>query len=96
MISLAFSSAEQARARNSKRVTAAHLKLAVSKDDQFDFLSDIAEKIADAPAAAAREPKLKRRSFSAESPDEADEEAAPKRKTRGRKKKAKSDDDDDF
>lgn len=53
MISLALRSADIARSRGSKRVTAAHLKAVVQRDDQFDFLRDTVAKVPDAPTAAA-------------------------------------------
>ncbi len=53
MISLALKSATEARARSSKRVTSSHLKIAVLKDDQFDFLTEVVGKIPDAPAPSA-------------------------------------------
>jgi Dr1-associated corepressor len=51
MISLVTKAAAEAKARNSKRVGAVHLKHAVTKDEQFDFLNEIVSKVADAPAA---------------------------------------------
>ncbi|PVI04431.1 histone-fold-containing protein [Periconia macrospinosa] len=51
MISLVTKAAAEAKARNSKRVGAIHLKHAVTKDEQFDFLNEIVSKVADAPAA---------------------------------------------
>ncbi|KAF2634744.1 histone-fold-containing protein [Massarina eburnea CBS 473.64] len=50
MISLVTKAAAEAKARSSKRVGAVHLKQAVTKDEQFDFLNDIVSKVADAPA----------------------------------------------
>ncbi|CAI6337077.1 unnamed protein product [Periconia digitata] len=50
MISLVTKAAAEAKERNSKRVSAVHLKNAVTKDEQFDFLNDIVSKVADAPA----------------------------------------------
>ncbi|KAF1961766.1 DNA polymerase epsilon subunit C [Byssothecium circinans] len=50
MTSLVTKAAAEAKARNSKRVSAVHLKQAVTKDEQFDFLNDIVSKVADAPA----------------------------------------------
>ncbi|KAF2270027.1 DNA polymerase epsilon subunit C, partial [Lojkania enalia] len=55
MISLVTKAAAEAKARNSKRVATTHLKQAVTKDEQFDFLSEIVGKIADAPAAQKEE-----------------------------------------
>ncbi|KAI9723339.1 MAG: hypothetical protein M1812_001223 [Candelaria pacifica] len=50
MISLVCKASEAANERSSKRVTATHLKQAIAKDKQFDFLDDIIAKVADAPA----------------------------------------------
>ncbi|KAL8837446.1 MAG: hypothetical protein Q9170_002532 [Blastenia crenularia] len=50
MISVVTKAANEAKAKSSKRVTAAHLKKAVEKDEQLDFLAEIISKIPDAPA----------------------------------------------
>ncbi|ERF75673.1 hypothetical protein EPUS_08627 [Endocarpon pusillum Z07020] len=47
MIALVTKAAAEARDRSSKRVTAAHLKQAVIKDQTFDFLQEIIEKVPD-------------------------------------------------
>lgn len=49
MISMMLNSGSEARAKGSKRITGLHLKHAVSKDEQFDFLSDQVERIQDGP-----------------------------------------------
>lgn len=49
MISLVLKAAKEARDRNSKRITAAHLKQAVAKDEVLDFLADIIAKVPDNP-----------------------------------------------
>ena len=81
MISLVTKAAAEAKARNSKRVGAIHLKQAISKDEQFDFLSDIMAKVQDTPAVADKP-----------DPDAMDVESK-KRKTPGRRRK-KADDDE--
>ena len=45
MISLVLKAAKEARDRNSKRITAVHLKQAVAKDEVLDFLADIIAKV---------------------------------------------------
>jgi hypothetical protein len=55
MISLVTKAAAEAKSRSSKRVLASHLKQAVLKDEQFDFLNDIVSKVADAPAPSQRQ-----------------------------------------
>lgn len=50
MISLVTKAAQEAKDRNSKRVTATHLKHAVAKDEVLDFLADIISKVPDQPA----------------------------------------------
>lgn len=55
MISLVTKAASEARARGSKRVTSAHLKQAVQKEEQFDFLTEIVSKVPDAPAPRAKD-----------------------------------------
>lgn len=76
MISVITKSATEARAISAKRVTAAHLKQAVAKDEQFDFLQDIIQKVPDAPA-----PKK----------DEDSEEAGEGKKKRGGTRKKRKD-----
>ena len=50
MISLVTKGAQVARDRSSKRITANHLKEAISKDEVLDFLADITSKVPDAPS----------------------------------------------
>ncbi|KAF2105912.1 histone-fold-containing protein [Lophiotrema nucula] len=78
MISIVTKAASEAKARNSKRVSTVHLKEAITKDEQFDFLSEIVSKVADAPAAKE---------------EDAMDIDGKKKKSAGRKKK-KADDDD--
>ena len=47
MISVVTKAANEARFKSSKRVTAAHLKAAVQKDEQLDFLAEIISKVPD-------------------------------------------------
>jgi len=71
MISLVTKSSALAKQGNSKRVTAQHLKRAISADEQFDFLSEIVSKVAEGPDAGGSkrvkddsdsdEPKVKKR-----------------------------------
>ncbi|KAF2187252.1 histone-fold-containing protein [Zopfia rhizophila CBS 207.26] len=81
MISLVTKAAAEAKARSSKRVAAVHLKQAVTKDEQFDFLSEIVSKVADAPAAAEKHE------------GDAMDVEGKKRKGAGRRKKRPDDDD---
>ena len=53
MISVVTKAANEAKFKSSKRVTAAHLKAAVRKDEQLDFLAEIISKVPDAPAPKA-------------------------------------------
>jgi hypothetical protein len=55
MISLVTKAAAQARLKNAKKVTAAHLKQVVEADEQFDFLNDIIAKVPDAVTATKKE-----------------------------------------
>jgi hypothetical protein len=82
MISLVTKAAAEAKARNSKRVNTIHLKQAVTNDEQFDFLSEIVSKVADAPSAAEKN-----------DPDAMDVDSKKKKPSSRRKKKV---DDDDF
>ncbi|ROW12412.1 hypothetical protein VMCG_00193 [Cytospora schulzeri] len=81
MIQLVTKSAEVAREKNSKRVTAAMLKTVVEADDQWDFLRDIVGKVEHEKEGS------KARASKAESSD-TEEEAEPKKKRGGRRKKA--------
>ena len=78
MISLVTKAAAEAKQRSSKRVSAIHLKQAITKNEQFDFLNDIVSKVADAPE---------------KSESEAMDEGKKKKAPRGRRKKADDDDD---
>ncbi|KAL4785383.1 histone-fold-containing protein [Aspergillus varians] len=79
MISLVTKAAKEAKDRNSKRVTASHLKLAVAKDEVLDFLADIIAKVPDQPTGRKHED------------DGSDQNEQPKRKRGGRKPKDDSD-----
>ncbi|KAF2126185.1 histone-fold-containing protein [Dothidotthia symphoricarpi CBS 119687] len=78
MISLVSRAAAEAKSRNSKRVGAIHLKQAITKNEQFDFLNDIVSKVADAP----------------EKSDDPGDVEGKKRKAPGRRKKKTDDDDE--
>lgn len=47
IISLVTKGAAEARSKNSKKVTASHLKSALMKEPQMDFLTEICEKVSD-------------------------------------------------
>ena len=89
MIALVTKGASEAKANNSKRITAQHLKTALMKDGQFDFLNEICENIPD------EGPKKGRAKSEAKS-EESDEDIKPKAKGKGgKKRKADSDDESD-
>jgi len=73
MIALVQKGAAEARARNSKKVSAAHLKCALMQDSQFDFVWGICEKIPD--------PSEKKRGAKSEAEDSADEEMSGGKKS---------------
>lgn len=79
MISLVCKASQEAHERSSKRVTATHLKQAIAKDQQFDFLEEIISKVADAPAPT-------------EKTEEGDEASEGKKKRGGGRKKRKDTD----
>jgi hypothetical protein len=83
MISIVTKAAEQAKQRSSKRVLATHLKQAVTNEEQFDFLTEIVNKVADAPAPQKPEPG---------DSDDPMEGVKKKRTTTRRKKKEVSED----
>ncbi|KIX07909.1 uncharacterized protein Z518_02563 [Rhinocladiella mackenziei CBS 650.93] len=89
MIALVTKGAAEARANHSKRVTAQHLKAALMKDGQFDFLTDICENVPD-------EGSRKGRAKSEVKSEDSEEDIGPKKKGKGgRKRKATSDEDSD-
>jgi Dr1-associated corepressor len=55
MISIVTKAAKEAKAKSSKRVTAAHLKQACERDEQWDFLASIMEKVPDVAQAKKEE-----------------------------------------
>lgn len=82
MIHLVTKSAEVAKEKSSKRVTAAMLKQVVESDEQWDFLREIVSKVdvEDKAGKAGGKPKAE---------SESEEEPAEKKKGKGgRKKKA--------
>ncbi|KAA8644002.1 hypothetical protein EYZ11_006584 [Aspergillus tanneri] len=79
MISLVTKAAKEAKDRNSKRVTATHLKQAVAKDEVLDFLADIIAKVPDQPTGRKHDD------------DNSDQNEQPKRKRGGRRPKDDSD-----
>jgi len=54
IISLVTKGAAEARGKNSKKVTASHLKAALMKEPQMDFLNEICEKVSDDPKSKGR------------------------------------------
>ena len=84
MISVVTKAADEARAKGSKRVTAAHLKRAVEKEEQLDFLNEIVSKVPDAPMTSKKEK---------EKDEDSEEGGASKRKKAATKRKKKDDDD---
>lgn len=88
MIALVSKGAGDAKAANSKRVTATHLKHALLNDPQFDFLTDICENV---PDEALKKSKTKE---AASDESGSDVDIGPtKKKARNRKKKAGDDSD---
>jgi len=88
MIALVAKGASEAKLHNSKRVTAQHLKAALMKDSQFDFLNEICEHVP--------EDGKKGRAKSEAKSEESSEEGAPKKKGKagGKKRKAAAGDDE--
>ncbi len=82
MISLVTKSAAQARAKSSKKVTAAHLKQVIESDEQFDFLADIISKVPDAAVSKTEE-------------DDDDGDGKGKKKQPGSRRRRKENSDDD-
>ncbi|KAI1854709.1 hypothetical protein JX266_000827 [Neoarthrinium moseri] len=85
MVQIVTKSADVAKEKNSKRISAQMLKHAVATNPQWDFLQDIVAKVSE-KEDAAKASKAKQETDSDEDPD-----AEPKKKARGgRKKKAAS------
>lgn len=78
MVQLVQKSADVAKDKGSKRVTAAMLKQVVETDDQWDFLRDIVSRVENDKETKAK-PKQE---------SDSDEEAGEKKKPRSRRKKA--------
>lgn len=78
MITLVTKAAAEAKDRNSKRVTASHLKHAVAKDEVLDFLADIISKVPDQPQGRKQE-------------DDGSDQNEGRRKRGGRRPKEESD-----
>lgn len=81
MISLVTKAATEAKSKGSKRVTALHLKQAVTKEPKFDFLSEIVGRVADAPAPSEK------------NEDDGDAPEGGKKKRGGGRKKRKDSED---
>ncbi|KAJ3472508.1 hypothetical protein NLG97_g10932 [Lecanicillium saksenae] len=85
MIQLVSKSADVAKDKGSKRVTASMLKQVVESDEQWDFLRDIVSRVENEKEGTKKEPKPK-----AESDSEEEQQPKKRRGERGagRKKKA--------
>ncbi|KAK5110195.1 hypothetical protein LTR62_006191 [Meristemomyces frigidus] len=92
MIRLIAASAQQASGgiggaggsvgKGPKKVQAQHMKRSIEADPNFDFLAEIASKVPDAPAKAAKKQEV----------DSDTEDMKPKRKSAPRKRKGSKDD----
>ena len=80
MIQLVQKGVAEARSRNSKKVSAGHLKNALMSDGQFDFLNEICQKVQD--TSDKKGPRAK----SEEDSDEVIAAVPKKGKGRARKK----------
>lgn len=80
MIQLVSKSADVAKEKGSKRVTASMLKQVVETDDQWDFLRDIVSRVENDKEGAKSKPKAE---------SDSDDDSEPKKRGRsgGRKKK---------
>ena len=86
MITMVTKAAAEARDRSSKRVTAAHLKQAVIKDQTFDFLQEIIEKVPD---------PTEKKGGRAGSEDVDDGGGGPAKRKRAARARKKADSDED-
>ena len=82
MIHLSLAAITEVRARGSKRLLAQHVKTAITKDDTFDFLTDIGTKIPEGAATKVegqeRKVKPERGSSVDQDMDEEFDDDAPK------------------
>lgn len=85
MVQLVGKSAEVARDKNSKRITAQMLKQAVESANEWDFLQEIVAKVSEKEETSKGAGKSRQES---DSDDEADAGEVKKRGRGGRKKKA--------
>jgi actin-related protein len=83
MIALVTKSADVAKEKNSKRVTASMLKQVVESDEQWDFLREIVSKV----DAEDKKTGQKRAAKNESDDTESEDEPAEKKKRGGRKKK---------
>ena len=88
---MSLASIEELKIQGSKRLLAQHVKGAITKDETFDFLREIGDKIADGPTRAegrgriAKMERVERGTSDDDDMDESWEGEAPKKRRRKRK-----------
>ena len=87
MVQLVTKSAEVAKEKNSKRISAQMLKQAVESANEWDFLQEIVAKVSEKEEPSGRSASGKGRQDS-DTDDDADNSEVKKRGRGGRKKKA--------
>jgi len=87
MIALVDGAAKKAKEKGGKRVTAQHLKAVVEGDEQFDFLKEIVERVADVQENAGGEGRKRKEKVKKGSESGSEEEVKVK-KGKGRRKKS--------
>ena len=91
MIALVTGAADKAKEKGGKKVTAQHLKSVVlGSPDQFDFLSEIVERVSEAQEGAGGGKRKAKGNGDGGSEESSAEEGAKKKKGRGRKKKTEA------
>lgn len=93
MIQLVLKGTTEARAKNSKKVSAVHLKSALMKDGQFDFLEAICEKVQEPTDKKAQGPQ-RAKSEDSLSADEGGRGGGGGKKGKGRSRRKLEDDSD--
>lgn len=93
MIALVSGAAEKAREKGSKKVSAAHLKMVVEGNEQWDFLGEIVARVGEGQegAGAGGEARKRKGKGSGNGESESEEEEKRGKKGRGRKKKGGDD-----
>lgn len=97
MIQMSLSAIAELGEGSSGRLTAQHIKTAINKDDKFDFLTEIGEKIPEGPQGKGegkeRKPKAERATSEEDMDMDADFDAEAPKSVRKRRKRKPAEED---